>query len=361
VASAETAARMEWGECWLMPQPMPPARVAEMRRLTGGVLPAWATHTASVPWVGRTCALMTQRRTAHMPLPLVDLISLVVSQDNSCRYCYGATRAFLRILGYGDEQIDRIERDVHLSDLSREEQIALDFARKVSHANPRPTTVDRAALLDAGFSASAVGEIAFEAAFMGFPNRIATLFALQPEAFEKLPDRPLVRLFRPLIARVIRGRRVAPPPPPEPNTGPFREVVASLAGSPRAHVVRNAVDDAFASPVLPRRTKLLMIAVIGRALGCTVSEREARAGLADEGFTAADVDDVLANLGSPRLDRRDALLVPFARETVRYQTGAIQRRTRELAHELPLDDVIEAAGVTALANAVARVSILLET
>ena len=352
---------MEWGECWLMPPPMPVELAAELRRLTGGVLPAWATHTASVPWVGRACALMTQRQTSHMPLPLVDLISLVVSQDNSCRYCYGATRAFLRILGYHDEQIDRIDREIQLSDLSRDEQIALDFARKVSHANPRPTTADRAALLDAGFSPSAIGEIAFQAAFMGYPNRIATLFALQPETFEKMPDRSFVKLFRPLIARVIRGRRVAPPPPPEPNTGPFREVVASLAGSPRAYVVRTAVDDAFASPVLPRRTKLLMVAVIGRALGCSVSEREARAGLAAEGFTATDVDEILANLGSARLDRRDALLVPFARETVRYQTGAIQRRTRELARELPVDDVVEAAGVTALANAVARVSILLET
>jgi len=53
--------------------------------------------------------------------------------------------------------------------------------------------------------------------------------------------------------------------------------------------------------------------------------------------------------------------VPFARETVRYQPLAIQRRTRELARELSIEEVIEAAGVAALANAVGRLSVLLET
>jgi uncharacterized peroxidase-related enzyme len=361
VAFAEIAARMEWGECWLAPQPMPRELAAELKRLTGGFLPAWATHTAAVPWVSRACALVTQKQTAHMPLPLVDLISLVVSQDNSCRYCYGATRTILRILGYSEEQVDRIERDIHLSDLSRPEQVALDFARKVSHANPRPTAQDRAALVTAGFPAPAVAEIAFTAAFVGFPNRIATLFALQPETFEKLPDRRITWLIRPFIARGMRGHRVPAPALPEPNIGPCRQIVAALDGSPMAQVLRTVVDDAFASPVLPRRTKLLMLAVVGRALGCPLCEPEARAGLGAEGFSDADVDEVLANLGSTKLDRRDALLVPFARETVRYQTGAIQRRTRELARELSVEELVEAAGIASLANAVGRLSIMLET
>jgi AhpD family alkylhydroperoxidase len=361
VAFAEIAAGMEWGECWLEPPPVPPAFAAEIKKLTGGVLPAAIARTASVPWVGRTWARVVHKQVAHMPLALWDLIGLVVSQDNSCRYCYGATRTILRLVGYREEQIDRIERDVAVSDLGRPERLALEFARKVSHANPRPTAQDRAALVDAGFTPAVVGEIVFAAAFSGFPNRVATLFALQPEEFEKLPDRLIGRLLRPLIARTMRGKRVPPPACPEPNTGPFRELVEVLTGSPKAQVVRDAVDGAFASSVLPRRTKLLMIAVIGRALGCGTSERAARDGLAAEGLTGTDVDGILANLGSDKLDRRDALLVPFARETVRYQTGSIQRRTRELARELPTDEVLEAAGVAALANALGRASILLET
>jgi uncharacterized peroxidase-related enzyme len=360
VAFAEIAAGMEWGECWLEPPPVPPQLAAEVKKIMG-VLPAAIARTASVPWVGRTWARVAHKEVAHMPLALWDLISLVVSQDNSCRYCYGATRTILRLVGYREEQIDRIERDVAVSDLGRPERVALDFARKVSHANPRPTAQDRAALVDAGFTPGAVAEIVFAAAFVGFPNRVATMFAMQPEDFEKLPDRLIGRIFRPLIARSMRGKCVAPPRPPEPNTGPFREIVSALAGSPKAAVVRDAVDGAFASSILPTRTKLLMTAVVGRALGCGTSERVARDGLAAEGLTGADVDGILANLGSPNLDRRDALLVPFARETVRYQTGSIQRRTRELARELPADEIVEAAGVTALANALGRASILVET
>jgi hypothetical protein len=176
-----------------------------------------------------------------------------------------------------------------------------------------------------------------------------------------LVDRPLARLLRPLIARWIRGKRRPAMPLPQPNTGLCADVVAALDGSPAAHVVRAIADDAIASTVLPRRTKLLMLAVIGRALGCDHAETEARNGLGTDGLGPADVDEILANLGSAKLDRRDALLVPFARETVRYRTAAIQRRTRELAQELPVEEVIEAAGVAALANAVGRLSVLLET
>jgi uncharacterized peroxidase-related enzyme len=340
---------------------MPRGLAAEVKKRTGGVLPAWATHTTAVPWVALACARITEKRMAHMPLALGDLIALVVSQDNSCRYCYGATRMVLKILGYRDDQVDRIERDLHRSDLSQPEQVALEFARKVSHANPRPTAVDRDALLRAGYSPAAVAEVAYTAAFVGFPNRIASLFALPPERFERMVDHPFVRLIRPLVARRLRGRRVPPVPLPQPNTGPCADVIAALDGSPAAHVVRTVVDDAIASPILPRRTKLLMLGVIGRALGCDHAEAEARNGLAPDGFTPADVEEVLANLGSPKLDRRDALLVPFARETVRYQMAAIQRRTRDLARELPVEEVIEAAGVAALANAVGRLSVLLET
>jgi alkylhydroperoxidase family enzyme len=69
---------------------------------------------------------------------------------------------------------------------------------------------------------------------------------------------------------------------------------------------------------------------------------------------------VLANLGGPELDRREAALLPFARETVRYQASALQRRTRALADALSVAEVIEAVGVAALANVVARLSILLD-
>ena len=359
VSFAETAASMEWSDCWLAPTTVPPDLAREVRQKTGGVTPPWATHLASVPWVVRATARFVERRVAYMPVELWDLIGLVVSQDNSCRFCYGATRAILSVLGYQDDQIDRLGRDVHLADLTPPQRVALEFARKVSHANPRPTSADRAALVAAGLSAPAIGEIAYTAVASVFCNKVCTFFALRPIPLERWVQNPFFRLVRPFAAHALRGTHVAPVPIPAP--GPCGDVVGALGDAPGAATIRATIDDALASPVLPRRTKLLMLAAIGRALGCERSEREAREVLAGEGLAPTDVDDILANLGSPRLDRRDALLVPFARETVRYRNRVIQDRVRELAQVLSLDEAIEAAGIASLANAVARLSVLLET
>jgi len=137
-------------------------------------------------------------------------------------------------------------------------------------------------------------------------------------------------------------------------------VVAALDGSPAAGVLRRAIDGAWASDVLPRRTKTLMLAVIARALGRAHGEQEARRFLAAEGLPPAELDDILANLGSPRLDAREARLVPFARETVRYQPAAIQRRMRELARGLSPEEFLEVVGIAALANAVCRMSVAID-
>lgn len=350
---------MEWGACWLETGPVPPELAAEVKQATRGVLPAWATRLASVPWVVRGFARLTDERVAHMPPRLCGLINLVVSQDNSCRYCYGATRALLKIQGFDDRAIARLERDLHLADLAPAELAALQFARTVSQANPRPTAADLAALERAGFTRPAVAEIAYVASFAGFANRISTLCALPSEPFERWVEHPLAWLVRPLVASRFRAVRVPPLPLP-PNDGPCADVVATLAGSPAAHAARRTIDEAIASPILPRRTKLLMLAVVGRALGCDRAEAEARQGLGADGLSAADVDEILGNLGSPKLDAREARLVPWARETVRYRTLAIQERTRELTRHLAVPEVIEAVGIASLANAVARLSILVD-
>jgi AhpD family alkylhydroperoxidase len=358
---ADTAADMEWGECWLDSEPPPPALAAEVKKAMGGLLPEWASRLARVPWVVRAFAHTASGKFAYMPPDLYTLISLVVSQDNSCRYCYGVTRALLKIVGHRDEQIDRLQRSLELAEISPAEKAALLFVRKVTLANPRPSASDLEALARAGFSGPAIAEIAYSAAVSGYHNRIATLFALPSQSFVRWVDHPIARLIRPLIAGKFRDRPHPPMDAPAPNDPPCSEVVAALGGSPGAHTVRRAVDEAFASTILPARTKLLVFAVVGRALGCPHTEAEARRGLAAAGLTETDVDEILANLGSPKLDAREQMLVPFARETVRYRNGTIQGRTRALAEQLPIEDVIEAVGIASLANAIGRMSVIVET
>ena len=362
MTSDRADAGMDWGECWLEPGPIPPALASEVRQRVGAV-PAWAPRLSRVPWVVRSFARVVGTELAYMPPALWGRIGLVVARENSCRYCYGMTRVLLKLVGHSDDAIDRLERDVHVADVSAADRAALAFARRVSQANPPPNAADVAELVRAGFSRPAIGEIIYASAFAGYPNRVATLFAIPPERFERWIDHPLARLVRPLIARQFRRKMKLRPevPSPDPNTGPCANVVAALAGSPAAHVVRESVDEALASPILPRRTKLLMLAVIGRALDSGFAEAEARERLASEGLAATEVDDVVMSLGSAALDDRDRLLLPFARETVRYRSTAIQERTRELSARLPIEEVIEAAGVAALANAVARMAVLLET
>jgi hypothetical protein len=87
-----------------------------------------------------------------------------VSQDNSCRYCYGVQRSLLKILGYRYDMLNRLERDFHLAGLEDAQHIALDFVRKLSRANPRPDRRDYEALERAGFGRAAIAEIAFAVA-----------------------------------------------------------------------------------------------------------------------------------------------------------------------------------------------------
>src|SRR5437762_582709 len=269
---AAASANLEWGECIVPAAPVPPALQAEVRKAVGAV-PGWLARLAPSPWLVRALCEIIKHPFAHAPREVCELVALVVSQENSCRYCYGVQRAVFKIFGYRDAYLDALERDAQVSELT-----------------------------------------------------------------------PAAR----------------PAPAPRPDDGPCAAVVAALDGSPAAGVLRRAIDGAWASGVLPRRTKTLMLGVIARALGCAHGEREARRFLAAEGLAPGQLDEILANLGSPQLDAREARLVPFARETVRYQPAAIQRRMRELAHGLTAEEIVEAVGVAALANAVCRMSVVID-
>ena len=54
------------------------------------------------------------------------------------------------------------------------------------------------------------------------------------------------------------------------------------------------------------------------------------------------------------------MLLSWVRDTVHYQTAAIQNQTRALAADIGDAAVLEAIGVAALANATVRLAMLLE-
>ena len=87
---------VEWGEP-LLPLVRDPALEAEARK--GGRVQGSSGYFSAVPWVYLGMVRLNQRLTHRVALEhdLADLAGLVVSQDNSCRYCYAVQRALQHI------------------------------------------------------------------------------------------------------------------------------------------------------------------------------------------------------------------------------------------------------------------------
>lgn len=360
-APADPVAAIAWGDC-LVPRSTPSTEVAARlrRERSGGA--AWAARIAPVPWLTYAMCELPGAPFAYLPIRLWDLVVLVISRDNSCRFCWGAQRTLMRLFGYDPREIERLERD-ELVGLDDTERTALEFARKVSRGTPRPGAAELAAVERAGLTRPAVAELTFAAAAAIFANRVSTLLALPPEPF---PQGPVVlllaRLLRPVIVRRFAPRRRAPETPPVLDGGVGADVVRALGDSPAAGALHRALAGAFASPVLALRSKLLILAVVARALDATTVERDAVDALAAGGLHRADVAEALAHLASPRLDARDTALLAFARETVRCSPAEIQGQLRVLVTHLALDVAqrLELVGMVALANALCRASVLVD-
>jgi uncharacterized peroxidase-related enzyme len=364
MAGSSPIQEVEWEGCLLERRHDPDAE-RRFRRATGRPLGGGA-HLLGVPWIEEALlafSLDLETRVA-LDAELADLAGLVVSQDNSCRYCFAAMRAFLRILGMPAEKITRLERDLLTADFSPRDRTALRFARRLSRSDPICGADEMRALREAGFAELEATELAAVAALNLFFNRVSTMVALPPQEMEALPDRWTVRLARPLLRlQMLRVRRRARPAPlrPDERQGPFSAVVTALDGLPLARSLRAALDGMLDSPVLPRRTKLLVVAVVGRTLGCPCSLDESARLLAADGMEREQLDAVLAHLAGPELDPVEQQLVPFARETVWYEPARIQRRGRELLRTLSREQFIELVVVAALANVLCRLGYLTES
>ena len=360
--SAVPIDQTEWEACFLEPVRNPAAERYLRKELR--VIPPAAPYFFDSPWITRSLVHfnLSGLPLVHLGPDLAERIALVVSQDNACRYCYAATRTVLKILGYSDSRIRRLEEDLLTLELDRPQQLAVEYARRVSHATPLATRADAAPLLAIGYSEQAVAEVTFFAALNVFYNRLATLPALPPEQMEAMAHDWRVRLLRPLVARMVRyGRRARPQAlPPERRSGPFASFVLALDGLPVALKLRDVLDEAWASDAMSRRVKALIFAVVARGLGCPFSEQEATDLLVAEGWTRDYIARVLADLGAPDLDPVVNAVLPFARETIWYQPARIQRRARALRQLLSREQFIELVGLCALANTVCRLSAALD-
>lgn len=357
---AQLLNEITWGQS-ILPSVSDPAWEAEVKRRTGHVS-EMDRRAAANPWVREMCVSVVTYGPVAMPQRLFRIGALVTAQENSCRYCYGANRAYMRVLGYSESFISRIERDATFAELDDKERAFIAFCRSLARSRPRPMKADYDALVALGFAPLAVTEMALVIAMGCHHNRIGLLSACPPEhGFERMANGFLAPLTRPLLRIAMSMHR--PPQPPALDAaalgaGPFGPIVAAAAGVPAATVFRTALDGAFASAVLPRATKALMFAVVARTLGCRASEIEARRLAAAEDFAEAEIETALATLRCPRLSQRDESLLSWVRDTVHYQIAPIQKQTAALAAEIGDAAILEAIGVAALANATVRLAML---
>src|SRR5690606_34558777 len=267
-----------------------------------------------------------------------------------------AARGLLWAQGMSKARIQRVEQDLALADLPPRTMAALAFGRSQSRSGPLQAHAAREALLRAGVGDDEMEEIAYVVAKVDFSNRAHTIAAIPSRPMERLPDRLHIRLFRPLIKRVLLSRRFrgrATPLAHVPSY-PYARIVEAYAGSPIAPALGRTLEGMWTSPHLTRRCKLLMLAVVARGLACEVCAAEMGEALRSEGLKEAALAQVLTHLDAAELDPVERLLVPFARETLWYEPASIQRRARALRDHLSVPQLLEAIGVASLANGLCR-------
>jgi len=347
---------IEWEACWL--EPRRDAALERALRDEHGIVPPSVAYFSASPWLAHAMLALETIRREHVSAELRDLVGLVVAEDNSCRYCYAMQRTLMRLLGFGTARIRALEESRFTGALPPGDAAAVELARRVSRGDPRVVD-ERDRLLALGWPPDAVTELVFLAAVNVFLNRIATLPALPVARVERVSRLPGLGLVGPIARRILRSRAQRPAPlAPAECAGPWAHLVEALARLPAGRALRRVLDEACASPVLPRRTKLFVFAVVARTLGSARSEGESLRLLAECGVVADAASEALRHLYAPGLDPVDAAVVPFARETVRYRPAEVQRQARDLLPLLGAERLVELVGAAALANAVCRLEVV---
>ena len=148
---ASVLQHVAWEPCLIDPRPDREIEAYARRRLGMSFPPI--RYFAPVPWLARALVDLHPEfgLLMHLEQSVADLIGLVVSQENSCRFCYAAVRAMLRVQGMSEARIQRVEQDLARADLAPRTVSALAFARSQSRSGPPAAREARDALLRAGF------------------------------------------------------------------------------------------------------------------------------------------------------------------------------------------------------------------
>jgi adenylate cyclase len=237
---------IEWSEPLLAPD-IDPAWEAELKRRGGNGSEVDRRIAPSV-WIREACLGVNTGKASEIPAHLFNVAALVTSQENACRYCYGANRAYLKMLGYSEAYIRRIETDAHLAELDEKERALVTFCRNLARSRPRPARAELEGLVRLGYTPAAAREGALWIALGCFYNRVTILLAVPPEqGFEQwvVMKQRWFTLVGPVMRFLAERRRRGKPDPSLTaaalGAGPYGPVLAPLATpAGRAHHERRA-------------------------------------------------------------------------------------------------------------------------
>ena len=350
---------IEWGDPILSKTPDPEWE-KQVRTELGGQVPDLMMIVTPSKWLRILCLKWPRYLPQEFPQRLADIATLVCAQENACRYCYGIARAQLKLFGYSEKLIIRIEKGLQLAELDEKERTFIRFCRNLARSSPRPPKMEKDKLIALGYSEKAVAEMAFYIANHCMVNRVATFLSCPLfNRLEKVSQSIIGKIFRPLIEQKIRKtfwNEVTPLPK---DMTSFPGVVRELQGLPAASLLHNAMEGALASNILSHELKILMFAVVAKALECPFCLTESRNMARDIGIEELEFETAIASLSSPRLKEQESKIFTWTRETIHFETGDIQRRIRKLSEDVDDLALLEAIGVAALANTVVRLAVLL--
>lgn len=337
-----------------------PEREREIKRALGSV-PELFRHVMPVPWVMRVGYSLGSYPSPNLSAERAAMVGFVVSRDHACRYCAGLGRTLLRINGFDDALIDRLERDIHGADLDPAVGPALELARKISRLNPAPGPRDFEKLRKRGYSEAAIVDLVFVAAFSAHSTRVATFLDIPPESIVEFAQKPLFRVVRPLLRRSLSSRRGrwSPRALPRDAAGRYDELLANYRlPAPLRDTIRWSLAHLDTTRHIAPHTTAVIIAVIARALGCPDTERAALAAAESHGLPRARAETWLRRLYGPEMSPLERELIPLARETGRYQTHIIKPRFAAFSEEHSDETVIEFVALCGLANMLCRLEAL---
>ncbi len=101
-----------------------------------------------------------------------ELIAAYVSGLNACAFCYGSHRVYSEIFGQRPGLVDSLLRDIDDADIAPKMKPVLKYVRKLNSLPSRLTQADVDAVLDAGWSQTALYEVVQVTAAFNMMNRI---------------------------------------------------------------------------------------------------------------------------------------------------------------------------------------------